>query len=249
MSFAWFAYFRDARRPGDVDEADRADIRELCRRAKGLTRGYLFTPAAVDGPFADDEPPPRLALQLCFDGLPSLEAAIAPGGSLKALAAADAWPSLAGTAATHQAMLVRPFPVPDPPPPIASERTTCSYLVHYPGRAEDMNAWLLHYLTHHPPLMARLPGIRAIEIYTCVDWCDGMPWSRARFMQRNRIDFDSIEALAASFGSPALQAMRADFRRLPSFAGGNVHYPMHTEVFSPRGDAGAAALPMSTGVW
>ncbi|MCL4183250.1 MAG: hypothetical protein KJ011_07360 [Burkholderiaceae bacterium] len=234
MSFAWFVYFHDAGAPGVVDAADRSGIRELCRRVPGLSGGYLYTPAAaVGGPFADDEPPPRLALQLCFAELPSLEAAIAPGGSLAALAADDAWPSLAGTTARHQAMVVRPFPVPDRPPSHVPGSGACSYLVHYPGRAEDMNAWLLHYLTHHPQLMAHLPDIRAIEIYTRLDWCDGLPWERVRFMQRNRIVFDSVEALAASFASPALRAMRADFRHFPPFAGGNVHYPMCTEAFAP----------------
>lgn len=233
MSFTWFACFHDADAPGIVDNDDRSGIRELCRRVKGLSKGYLYTPATVGGPFADDEPAPRLALQLCFAELQSLEAAIAPGGTLTALAAVDAWPSLAGTIARHQAMLARPFPVPGTPSPPSLHRCACSYLVHYPGCAEDMNAWLLYYLTHHPQLMAHLPGIRAIEIYTRLDWCDGMPWERVHFMQRNRIVFDSAQALAASFESPALRAMREDFHRFPPFVGGNVHYPMHTETFLP----------------
>ena len=53
----------------------------------------------------------------------------------------------------------------------------CTYLVSYEGEAEDFNAWLTHYLTHHPPLMAQLPGIRELEIYTRLDFRSGLSYS------------------------------------------------------------------------
>ena len=240
MAFAWFAYFEDADETGALDDEDRGRLCELLASAPGLLKAHLFTPAAASGPFESDGPPPRLALQADFVDLPSLEAAIASDGTFAALAMPDAWPSLAGTSVRHQAMLARPFPVPSARPAHSPART-CSFLVHYPGDAADLNAWLLHYLAHHPPLMAALPEVRAIEIFTRVDWCDGLPWQRVKYFQRNKLVFDTAAALTAALASPALHALRADFRRFPSFTGGNLHYPMHAQVVTPRTTVPAAA--------
>jgi hypothetical protein len=195
---------------------------------------HLFTPATAGGPFADDGPPPRLTLQRVFPDLQALEAAVAPDGHLQRLAAPNAWPSLAGTKVAQQAMTTRAFPVPDPKPAAVADPPRCSYLVHYPGHAEDLNAWLRHYLTHHPQLMTRFPDIRAIEIFTRVDWYDSMPWTRVHHMQRNKQVFDSPAALTAALESPAIRDMRADYHRFPPFVGGNIHYPMHTHTIVPQ---------------
>lgn len=254
MHFSWFACFEDGYAAGDpdahaarepdahavrepdaraaLDAGDRERLCALLASAPGLLRAQVHTPAEAGGPFAGDGPPPRLAVQAHFAELASLEAAIASDGVLAPLATPAPWPSLAGTTVRHQAMLARPFGVPEPRP--ANDASpACSYLVHYPGHAEDLNAWLRHYLAHHPRLMTALPGIREIEIYTRVDWCDGLPGQRAGFFQRNKLVFDSPAALTAAMESPALEAMRADYRRFPPFAGGNLHYPMHTQVVLP----------------
>ena len=89
--------------------------------------------------------------------------------------------------------------------------------------------------------MAALPEVRAIEIFTRVDWCDGLPWQRVKYFQRNKLVFDTAAALTAALASPALHALRADFRRFPSFTGGNLHYPMHAQVVTPRTTVPAAA--------
>ena len=127
-------------------------------------------------------------------------------------------------------MLTRSFPVPDPQVRAPPRGLACSYLVHYPGEAEDINAWLMHYVKHHPPLMARFPGVREIEIYSRVDWCGGLPWPREVAMQRNRLMFDTPEALSAGLSSPALVEMRKDRGKFPPFTGGAVHYPLLTQT-------------------
>ena len=106
----------------------------------------------------------------------------------------------------------------------------CTYLVAYEGPAEDEAAWHAHYLAHHPPLMARLPGICELEIYTRVDWVAPPAWRRAHCMQRNKVAFDSPEALTAALHSPVRQAMRADYARLPPFSGAVRHFAMATRV-------------------
>ncbi len=223
MTFSWFADVEHPDAGAALSGADRGALLELLRGTPGLTQARLYTPAAVATPF-NDGPAPMLALQLYFATLPALEAALADIPPIAAL------PSLRGAAISHQAMVARSFPVPD------ARITTpmpCTFLVHYPGPALDTNAWLRHYLEHHTPLLARLPGIRDIEVCTRVDWCDALPWRRAEHMQRNRAVFDSPGALAAALASPVLEALRADSRRLPAFSGGSRHYPMHTTIVLP----------------
>ena len=116
-----------------------------------------------------------------------------------------------------------PF-APEPPP----AGQPCSFLVHYPGPAADLNAWNRHYNTHHPPLMARFPGVRLVEIYTRIDWVCGLPWPAETAMQRNKLMFDSPAALSAALASPVLAEMRADFNTFPPFQGGNVHHAFDT---------------------
>lgn len=178
----------------------------------GLKRTHVYTPERVDDPFLKDGAPPPLALQLYFDTLPALESACRTLGF--------------GKHAAAQAMAVRSFTVPHPGDP------KCTYLVAYDGPAEDEQAWHAHYLAHHPPLMARLPGIRELEVYTRVDWVAPPGWERVNCMQRNKVAFDSAAALTAALNSPERQAMRADFHQLPRFSGVVTHYPMSTRVLS-----------------
>ena len=125
-------------------------------------------------------------------------------------------------------MLARAFPVPDSMFRIAPGALYCTYLVSYEGEAEDLNAWLDHYLTNHPPIMARFPGVREIEVCTRIDWCGFLPWPRVNYMQRNKVVFDSSAALTAALASPVRHEMRADYKALPPFTGPVSHYPMAT---------------------
>lgn len=231
MRFAYLVFFEaGADQAIRISEADRQAVRDTVRRLPGLAKARLYTPAEARDPHTDDGSGPCFGFQLYFDRIEDLEAAIGPGGPLLALADPAALPSLAGTTATQQAMLNRPFPVDDPAAPSPA---ACSYVVHYPGPAEDEKAWIAHYLEHHPALMRRLPGIREIEILTRLDWTDRMPWRRVHHMQRNRVMFDSPAALTAALQSPVRHAMREDFAKFPPYRGGNFHHPMLTELIRP----------------
>ncbi|WP_050400244.1 hypothetical protein [Bradyrhizobium embrapense] len=199
-----------------------------------MAEGLLFTPLeqSVDHPYKADGAGPVFALLLRFPNLFACEAAIDRGGVLATLAAGRGLPSLAGLDVTHQAMVTRAFPV-DDATHASGTVTPCSYLVHYPGPADDMNAWNLHYLEHHPTIMRSFPDVRQIEIYTRIDWVDRLPSQRVEYMQRNRLMFDSPQALARALGSDVIKRMRADFVQFPPFAGGNKHFPMLTRVVRP----------------
>jgi uncharacterized protein (TIGR02118 family) len=106
----------------------------------------------------------------------------------------------------------------------------CTYLVGYDGPADDENAWHAHYLAHHPPIMAKLPGLRELEVYTRIDWISPPAWKRLDCMQRNKVSFDSPEALTAALNSPVRHEMRADYAQLPKFGGRVTHFAMKTRV-------------------
>lgn len=207
VSFCLFAVFST---PFD-------NVPGLVRGVAGLEKAHVYTPGKAHDPYLDDGTPPPLAVQFYFGALPALESAVENSFALiKAISQV-------------QAMLVRPYAVPE-----SKEEAVCTYLVAYEGKAEDQDAWHAHYLAHHPPLMARLPGIRQLEIYTPVQWLCPPGWRRARCMQRNKVAFDSAEALSAALNSPVRKEMRADFHALPAFEGRITHYPMATQVIRCR---------------
>jgi len=234
MSFSYFVL---------CDHGGRADLKvsaddlsrfvEIVRATPGLRKALVYTPEATVDPYLDDGPPPPLAAQLYFADIDALEDALARDGHLQALAVPDVLPSLAGAQITQQAMLTRTFAVPDPVFRTAPGELPCSYLVTYPGPAEDLNEWLSFYVSNHPSPMAKLPGIRELEVLTRIDWCGFLPWPRADAMLRNRVAFDSPAALTAALASPVRHEMRADYKRFPPFTGGNTHHPMATLVVTP----------------
>lgn len=226
-------YTRGALRSARVGDADKARFVEIVGATPNLRKALVYTPDTASDPYLNDGPPPPLAAQLYFAELADLEAALARDGHLQALASPGALPSLAGAEIVQQAMLSRAFPVPDPAFRTAAGSLPCSYLVSYPGPAEDPNAWVAYYVSHHPVPMAKLPGIREIEILTRLDWCGFLPWKRASDMLRNRVAFDDGVALGAALASPVRHEMREDYRRFPPFSGGATHFPLATLVVEP----------------
>jgi len=234
MSFSYLVDFHHGGRADlKVDPADLDRFIAIVRSTPGLRKALVFTPKSTVDPYLDDGPPPPLAAQLYFADIGLLEDALARDGHLQALAAHGVLPSLAGARITQQAMLTRTFAVPDPVFRTAPGERPCSYLVTYPGPAAELNEWLAFYIANHPVPMAKLPGIRELEVLTRIDWCGFLPWPRAESMLRNRVAFDSVPALAAALASPVRHEMRADYKRFPPFAGGNTHHPMAMHVVTP----------------
>jgi hypothetical protein len=82
--------------------------------------------------------------------------------------------------------------------------------------------------------MARLPGIRELEIYTRLDWVSVLPFRRVTFMQRNKVAFDSADALTHALNSPIRHELRACFKTFPSFTGPTTHHAMASRVLPQR---------------
>lgn len=206
-------------------------VRKTLDSVPGLTEAQIFTPATAVDIYTDDGASPPLGLQLHFVDIAALEAAAGREGALQPLCRTDALPGLDPNRAEAQAFLKRDYPMPEPEH--AAGAVPCSFVVHYPGPAQDVNAWLAHYIAGHPQMMRRMPGIRAMEILTPVDWVNGMAIPSVRYLQRNRVLFDSPEALTQALESPVRHELRQDFDNLPAFEGGNKHYAMFTQTYRP----------------
>lgn len=232
MTFALVLFFENPA-GGDlrVSDADMATLRKALAATPGMRDALIFTPAQASDLYLNDGAAPPLGVQMHFDSLPGLEMAAAAGSALGGLAGLA---SLSGARTTQQAFVRRVYPVDDPVLRTEPGGLPCSYVVHYPGPAQDLNAWLSHYIAGHPPIMRRFPGIRSIEILTRVDWVTRLPFGIAHHMQRNRVMFDSPAALTAALHSEVRHEMRADFHSFPPFDGGNFHYPMSTEAVTGR---------------
>lgn len=227
MSFVHIITYRNADPKARISDQDYQDITALVSATPGLKQVNFHLPASAQDYYTDDGHSPQLVIESYFDNLLTLERNLASNGHLQTLAN-TAWSSLQSTHVEHQVMFSRSYPVLETPPPSAANTPRCSYLVHYPGSAENFFEWLNYYLSHHPQIMQHFPNIRAIEIYTRVDWLDSLSWDRANYMQRNKQVFDSPEALTAALNSSIRHDMRADFEKFPPFQGGNLHFAMTT---------------------
>ncbi|AUT45351.1 ethyl tert-butyl ether degradation protein EthD [Achromobacter sp. AONIH1] len=216
MDVVMFLTCRAGRLAGD------ALVRRLAASASaipGLREALLHEPASASDPCLETEAPPTLVAELHFDNLLALEAAATARGALARWLDPRVDPWLGQADISHQAMMSRRY---------AAAPGGCTYLVAYHGHAQDHDAWLGHYLDRHVPLMLRLPGLRALEVCTRLDWRGGLRWPREDAVQRNKVVFDDASALDAALRSDVRMEMRRDFEASPIFHGGNVHYPMTT---------------------
>jgi hypothetical protein len=235
MAISWFCQWdaKDGAKP-ELDAHDHQGLVAFIRGCPRLIEGHVMTPVAAHDPHyaADLHNSPALILQLEFAEIADLEHALKPHGYLQMLAHEHMLPSLDGAAASHHAMLTRRYPVAEP----ADENANglLSYMVEYEGPAKDENEWHLFYVTGHPPLLAKFPGIRKIEIYTPAVVISALPFEVRRTMQRNKSVWDNPEAMNAAMASPVRAALRKDFHNFPEFSGAATHYPFRT--VSVRGE-------------
>jgi len=237
MAISWFCQWdAEAGRKPVLDAHDHQGLLAMLRGCPRLVEGHVMTPVQAHDPHyaAELDRSPLLVLQLEFAEIADLEHCLRPHGYLQKLAHPDMLPSLQGAAASHHAMLTRRYPVAHPLETTPAEGVL-SYMVEYEGPAKDENAWHLFYVEGHPPLLAKFPGIRKIEIYTPAVVISALPFAVRRTMQRNKTVFDGPDAMSAAMASPVRAALRRDFHKFPEFAGAAAHYPFHT--ISVRGTA------------
>lgn len=100
------------------------------------------------------------------------------------------------------------------------------YVVRYHGPSEQAASFGDHYERTHPPLLARLPRIRAIECYRPIAALRVPHCEPADYLIGNEVEFDSAEDFNAAMSSPARVTLRADFNALPRVFRDNTHFAM-----------------------
>jgi hypothetical protein len=205
-------------------------LRKTLAGLHGLEHGRIMVPdmSPSDQPFAADGRGPDLALQLDFDTRAAADVAMADNSPLSALSVLH---RMAPCAVSHQLMRGRRFPTHAGAPADPS----LTFLVTFPGPAENQVLWLDHYDLHHPPIMVRFPRIREVETYRQILWSSALPFARDAAMQRNTVVFDSLADLIAALASPVMLDMRADGKAFPPYAGKTTHFPMTTWSVRQRG--------------
>ncbi|MDB5821164.1 MAG: hypothetical protein JWQ11_4804 [Rhizobacter sp.] len=210
-----------------------APIADAMLKANGFAGLRAHVPSNADDPYLQDTDAPELVLQVYFSAVDELEAQVRRGSVLHAvLDDARATHALSGrldSPATWQAMSVEPIEL---EATRALPEVHCTYLVAYEGASPDEATWHAHYFEHHVPLMKRLPGLRQLEIYRPLAVGLKAPalarFEPTRAMQRNKVVFDSSQALTAALNSPIRHEMRKDYEQSPPFTGRSTHYPMAT---------------------
>ncbi len=235
MSFCWFAFFHCVSgRPEQDRDSLVTLLGPVVEAVTGLTRALVHCCTVADDPFLKDDEPPHLVLQCYFDSDADLKRALGPDSPILALQDPERFPMLAHASVTHQAMAVRRFETPSARQAPDSHAT---YLVGYEGPAEDADAWLDHYCATHAQHMTQLPRVREVEVYTPCECPTALSWPQTRFMQRNKVVFDSPMALTGALHSPVRARMREDFLSFPPYRGRVTHHPMMSDIVY------AAALP------
>ena len=237
MTISWFCQWdaKDGQRPV-LDQHDHQGLIALLRGCPRLIEGHVMTPVHAHDPHyaAELHTSPLLMMQLEFAEIADLEGMLRPHGYLQKLAHPEHAAEPDGAMASHHAMLTRRYPVAQPLQGTPADGVL-SYMVEYEGPAKDENAWHQFYVEGHPPLLAKFPGIRKIEIYTPAVMISALPFALRKSMQRNKTVFDSPDAMNAAMASPVRAALRRDFHEFPEFSGAARHYPFNT--ISVRGSA------------
>ena len=206
---------------------EMTDIAEQLAALPGLTQLLVHQPLELPDadPFIAAEATPNCVLQLYFSTIDQIEAVLHTEGKLGTFVQAS---NLAGYQWEQQVMLVRRFGDSPVPQILPRSEEQVTYLVHYSGHVEDEADWIERYLHQHPPLLAKLPNVRSVEVYTRLDYCSQLPVARSNALQRNKVVFDSAQGLRDALASPQREALREDYLSLPRFVGESPHYPMHT---------------------
>ena len=226
-----FLCWRDRQR--EISDVDLSRTAKALQGVAGVTRALGFAPIVIssDQPFSADGRGPAFTLEIRFETAAALEAAASEEGLIAGLCAELATAGSLGSQPDAQAFAGRDFPTPDPAYRVGRDQRPCTFLVEYPGTTADPKSWLDHYDEHHPPIMVRFPAIREVATFRPFAAAIGLRCALAKSMQRNKVVFDSGEALAAALASPVMLQMRADRDGFAPSTERPTHFPTATIEF------------------
>lgn len=149
-----------------------------------------------------------------------------------------------GLAVTATPLRAIAFPVDEPRAGVCATRY--NYVVRYRGPQEEAARFAAQYERTHPPLLARLPRIRAISCFRPIVGLVSPHCASADYLIGNEVEFDSAEDFNSAMASPARAALRADFDALPRVFRDNTHFAMRRERRHPLPSVAAASESRST---
>ena len=197
-------------------------------QADGNSRIEAFTPRRVNDPYLGNETGKLLIVQATFASRDALERAMSDTGVSAALAS---MPSHANAHVTDEAFTVHACPLMDGSTP--PRRAPVSFVVRYYRPIDREREFTEYYIAHHPPIMARFPGIRNIYCYLPVEWRRTNSIAQSECFLGNEIVFDSVESLAAALNSDVRHDLREDYRHFLPHEGDVTHFAMSRRVLFP----------------
>jgi len=185
----------------------------------------LFGFEKAHDPYLDDGAGPLLLVELGFDDVAGMEAALGAADVLDALGDAATLP-VADCAVTLDAFEVVHQILPGETQATAQRRAPMSYVVRYYRPAEDEKAFTDFYIENHPPLLAEFPNIRGVMCFLPVEWRNPTALPMADCMLGNEVVFDSVADFDAAMASDVRHRLRADYMQFPKFSGPVTHFMM-----------------------
>ncbi len=227
----FLTYWGEAQDADAVFESYRAGPAPYLAEAPGALSFELYVADGATDPFLAGDTPPLLVAQLRFATLVEAERALASAAVARALDEFQDMP-VSNWQATIEIMRGQVHPEAGE---ASGDTTTVPiiYLVEYQRPADDEAAFIDYYCANHPPILAELPEIRRLEIYTPVEWSNPLALDRADTMLICDVSFDSAEALTAALHSEVRQRLRDDYNLFPPFSGRVGHYPMRRFRITP----------------
>jgi uncharacterized protein (TIGR02118 family) len=209
--------------------ADR-DAAPIWAALPGLSAVDLYQPVrgGTHDPFNSDGPGPLLMAMLQFPTREAMASALAQPRFQRSLSDMPAGPAFTGTSFGRRFYPTASAPNPGP------LRAPFSYVVRYHHPAEDVAAFVSHYLADHPPILGKLPEIRSVLCYLPFDADVAGLLPPADYMLGNEVVFDSPEAFNAAMASPVRLELRAHYKSFPKFTGKNTHFPMMRRQLLPH---------------
>ncbi|HML08313.1 MAG TPA: EthD family reductase [Xanthobacteraceae bacterium] len=199
--------------------ASGAQVWQSFASLPGLVWLDLYAPAAAAShdPYVQDGPAPAHLAMLGFASPETLAQAARAPAFAAGLSDIDA------ASCTAMRCLPSRLAGESSPAPLLAR---FSYVVRYHRPADDEAAFVKHYLSGHPPLLGRLPGIRNVINYIPLSWhrADGPP--AANYMLGNEVVFADADAFNAAMASPVRHELRTHYHTLPRFTGRNTHFAM-----------------------
>ncbi len=220
----FLTYWGEVQDTDTVFEAYLAGPASFLAEAPEALSVEFYAPANATDPLLGDEVPLLLVAQLRFATLARAERALASAAVSRALDAFQDVP----VSNWHADIEVMRGQVHAEAGEAMGDTTTVpvTYLVEYQRPADDEAAFIEYYCANHPPIMAELPEIRRLEIYTPVDWSNPLALERADHMLMCDVSFDDVDALTAALHSDVRHRLRQDYDTFPPFTGRVRHYPM-----------------------